>query len=591
MAGRIIQGFFPSGNPIPLPSTAQQTSAVYAPRALGGPAVQRHGGHNPLLIDPARLGLADGVGQALPDVVRGKMETAFGTDFSSVRVHVGPQPDRIGAHAFTIGNDIYFASGRYQPDSLQGLRLLGHELAHVVQQRQGRVRAPNAGIAVMQDAALEAEAIRFGERAIAQTKAAASTLQPKPAGSSLWSGKIGMGPGVTQQHVATTNSRTIQRSGKELAGLAIQVFPGPTVEVQNQIVKRLEEYVAAGLEFYKNAAKNKGVGQERFFPVMFGTPTQNVSLGSVRLPTDLSQYDQVQDLIDDSTLVETPNGATSVKSIYKIIKDDEPLKKGIITNTIRTMETAGQIKYLKNLNLSGEKWNIIVEIHYYRERVQSEPGFHKDSVGETLFVNLNYVNEEEISGPEYIVNPPVDPQHLKNREETLPKKFRTHLKEAGTKLLRPRSIGMKSVPKYGVVTFVDELIHHKTPTPGHRKVPANNLGEFLTKKFPQGNPSAWWEDLIRLTKSGGTFDRNDLQKAGLPQDLIDEVVNDYSENAAGFNKVDIPHRGKATVRYDIGTPRLKRAMSAGNLRATPLQSGGSGRRAFFRTWVRAVRKK
>ena len=57
-----------------------------------------------------------------------------------MRVHVGPQAERIGAIAFTIGSDIYFAPGRYQPDTVYGRQLLGHELAHVVQQRAGRAR-------------------------------------------------------------------------------------------------------------------------------------------------------------------------------------------------------------------------------------------------------------------------------------------------------------------------------------------------------------------------------------------------------------------------------------------------------------------
>jgi hypothetical protein len=46
--------------------------------------------------------------------------------------------------------------------------LLGHELAHVLQQRQGRVRAPQGqGTMVVNDQALEAEADRMGSRAAA----------------------------------------------------------------------------------------------------------------------------------------------------------------------------------------------------------------------------------------------------------------------------------------------------------------------------------------------------------------------------------------------------------------------------------------
>jgi hypothetical protein len=105
-------------------------------------------------------------GKPLPDAVRGQMEAALGADFSAVRVYVGPQAARIGAIAFTKGTDIYFAPGRFRPDTVQGKQLLGHELAHVVQQRQGRVRHPTgAGLAVVQNVALEAEADRLGQRA------------------------------------------------------------------------------------------------------------------------------------------------------------------------------------------------------------------------------------------------------------------------------------------------------------------------------------------------------------------------------------------------------------------------------------------
>ena len=98
----------------------------------------------------------------MPHGLLAKMEAAFGADLSAVRVHVGPQAARIGAVAFTTGNDLYFAPGKFQPDTVTGQQLIGHELAHVIQQRQGRVRAPVSGVAVVQDRTLEAEADRLG---------------------------------------------------------------------------------------------------------------------------------------------------------------------------------------------------------------------------------------------------------------------------------------------------------------------------------------------------------------------------------------------------------------------------------------------
>ena len=168
MTGRVIQGFFISGPPRGAPAMPQRPVVGPPPPAFvsHAAAVQTRGAPGSFAIDPARIGLGQGGGKPLPDAVRGQMEAALGADFSGVRVHVGPQAGRIGAIAFTMGNDVYFAPGRYQPDTLQGKQLLGHELAHVVQQRAGRVRAPaGGGVAVVQDRALEAEADRLGNRA------------------------------------------------------------------------------------------------------------------------------------------------------------------------------------------------------------------------------------------------------------------------------------------------------------------------------------------------------------------------------------------------------------------------------------------
>ncbi|HEX8625727.1 MAG TPA: DUF4157 domain-containing protein [Allosphingosinicella sp.] len=176
MATRIIQGFFLGGAMrVPAPrDPAQRISRLPPSLVPVGPppslrpsreVAQRFGGSGSFEIDPSRIGLARGGGQSLPTALLAKMEAAFGADFSAVRVHIGPQPTRIGAIAFTTGNDLYFAPGQFQPATMTGQRLIGHELAHVVQQRQGRVRSQAAGVAVVQDPVLEAEADRLGMRA------------------------------------------------------------------------------------------------------------------------------------------------------------------------------------------------------------------------------------------------------------------------------------------------------------------------------------------------------------------------------------------------------------------------------------------
>ena len=82
-----------------------------------------------------------GGGQALDNKVQNQMESAMGTDFSSVRVHTDVDADalnqNLNARAFTTGQDIFFRNGEYQPGNSNGRELLAHELTHVVQQTGG----------------------------------------------------------------------------------------------------------------------------------------------------------------------------------------------------------------------------------------------------------------------------------------------------------------------------------------------------------------------------------------------------------------------------------------------------------------------
>ena len=79
-----------------------------------------------------------GGGSPLPVTTRSFMERRFGADFSGVNIHDGDYAahlsSELNAQAFTVGNDIYFNSGKYEPDSTDGKQLLAHELTHTVQQ-------------------------------------------------------------------------------------------------------------------------------------------------------------------------------------------------------------------------------------------------------------------------------------------------------------------------------------------------------------------------------------------------------------------------------------------------------------------------
>ena len=84
-------------------------------------------------------------GMPLPQAARAYFEPRFGTDFSGVRVHADAESadtaDELQGRAYTIGEHIGFADGEYAPSSVRGRSLIAHELAHVVQQSEGRAPA------------------------------------------------------------------------------------------------------------------------------------------------------------------------------------------------------------------------------------------------------------------------------------------------------------------------------------------------------------------------------------------------------------------------------------------------------------------
>jgi uncharacterized protein DUF4157 len=84
-----------------------------------------------------------GGGSPLDKATRATMESRLGADFGDVRVHTDAQASRsaeaVGANAYTVGSDIVFRSGHFDPGSATGQRTIAHELTHVVQQKSGPV--------------------------------------------------------------------------------------------------------------------------------------------------------------------------------------------------------------------------------------------------------------------------------------------------------------------------------------------------------------------------------------------------------------------------------------------------------------------
>jgi hypothetical protein len=77
-------------------------------------------------------------GHPLDASTRAFMEPRFGRDFSGVRVHTDVKAvesaESVNARSYAVGGHLVFGRGEYRPGSTSGMRLLAHELTHVVQQ-------------------------------------------------------------------------------------------------------------------------------------------------------------------------------------------------------------------------------------------------------------------------------------------------------------------------------------------------------------------------------------------------------------------------------------------------------------------------
>lgn len=110
----------------------------------------------------------------LPDRLKAGMENISGMRLDHVKVHYNsPKPAAVQAHAYAQGSDIHLSTGQEKH--------LPHELGHVVQQAQGRVKATTTvgGMAVNDNAGLEKEADVMGAKAL-QMKVSTHQFEERP---------------------------------------------------------------------------------------------------------------------------------------------------------------------------------------------------------------------------------------------------------------------------------------------------------------------------------------------------------------------------------------------------------------------------
>jgi len=131
---------------------------------------------------PSLRSLRPSGGEQLPEPIRARFERAMGHEFGHVRVHrdglAATQSSAMNAHAFTIENHIWFGSGEWAPGTPKGDRLLAHELTHVKQHDEGRIRPQGSGLSVSSPSdPLEREAYGNEDRVAAALPAADQNIR------------------------------------------------------------------------------------------------------------------------------------------------------------------------------------------------------------------------------------------------------------------------------------------------------------------------------------------------------------------------------------------------------------------------------
>lgn len=191
---------------------------------------------------PVKDVVGSGGGSPLDRDTRGFMESRLGADFGDVRVHTDSKAAEsarsVQAYAYTVGSDVVFQSGKYEPDSESGKRMLAHELTHVVQQRSGPVAGTEApgGIKVSHPSD------SFEQAAESSADRAMSSAQPAP---------IAAGAPASVQREGEQEEEVqgtfVQRSGEE-----------DEEEVQGMYVQRAgeeEEEEVQGMSVQREAAE------------------------------------------------------------------------------------------------------------------------------------------------------------------------------------------------------------------------------------------------------------------------------------------------------------------------------------------------
>jgi hypothetical protein len=155
----------------------------FMPLAKGSPRLARIDGFHfrgmPSIVDDVLRSPS----KSLDAETRAFMGPHFGHDLSHVRVHTDGNASNsarsISARAYTLGPDIVFGSGQYNPRTSRGQQLIAHELTHVVQQQKSNTQVSTESLSIGSSySAAEKEARESSIRVLAGESVTPSVSTP-----------------------------------------------------------------------------------------------------------------------------------------------------------------------------------------------------------------------------------------------------------------------------------------------------------------------------------------------------------------------------------------------------------------------------
>jgi outer membrane protein OmpA-like peptidoglycan-associated protein len=255
-------------------------------------------------VSAASRGLDSGI--PLAAAQRERFEASLGCELQGVRLHTddaaGALADSVGANAYTLGRDIYFGRGKYQPGSPFGEQLLAHEMAHVAQHGTDRSQL-HADLAMSLPTSLGVFGIDMGDR-VAPARVGMEghvTFDPDPGGP--YSADLGLIQAVRFERGGVTAG---PGGGSATVGF-------PASEANRDILATTgSQGEQAGWHVdttYSDPAKTEGSQTSPSYPQSVGfAPTHNEH-GFLRSPTDLKQ----------TRLYDYPGGPDGIKFDFETV--------------------------------------------------------------------------------------------------------------------------------------------------------------------------------------------------------------------------------------------------------------------------------